>query len=145
MIGFISAISACLAIITLVVISSLIGYIQSITPSKGLIKIDDSKYRYIMEGKFVSDDLIKTVLLEIESIDLSSRVISYQTGCSYGFNTNKREVEEVSTYNYLILSQYFSGSISIDTTNNFEADEVINTCYIDINLRPEFKEVNNER
>ena len=59
MIGFVSAISASLAIIILVVISSLIGYVQSIMPAKGLIKIDELTYRYVMEGKFIEDKLIE--------------------------------------------------------------------------------------
>ncbi|MBR7889799.1 hypothetical protein J9B83_12740 [Marinomonas sp. A79] len=135
MIGFVSAISASLAIIILVVISSLIGYVQSIMPAKGLVKIDENKYRYVMEGKFVNPDLLELVVIEIESAGIASRVTSYQNGCSYGFNTKQREMEEVATYNYLVLNQYFQKSLKIDTINNYKADDVLNTCYIDINLR----------
>lgn len=136
MIGFVSAISASLAIIILVVISSLIGYVQSIMPAKGLIKVDDLKYRYVMEGKFINDELLQNVIIEIDNAGFASRVTSYQTGCTYGFNTKQREMLEVSTYNYLVLNQYFSNSIAISNINNFKADEVFNTCFIDINLRP---------
>lgn len=139
MIGFVSAISASLAIIILVVISSLIGYVQSIMPAKGLIKIDELTYRYVMEGKFIEDKLIEEVVVQIENAGLASRVVSYQTGCNYGFNTVEREMLEVSTYNYLVLNQYFQESMKIGNTNNYEALEVINTCYIDINLRPLIK------
>ena len=89
MIGFVSAISASLAIIILVVISSLIGYVQSIMPAKGLIKIDELKYRYVMEGKFIEDKLIEEVVVQIENAGLASRVVSYQTGCNYGTNISK--------------------------------------------------------
>lgn len=135
MIGFVSAISASLAIIILVVISALIGYVQSIMPAKGLIKVNETKYRYVMEGKFINSELLELVVIEIENTGIANRVISYQNGCTYGFNTKKREMEEVSTYNYLVLNQYFLKSLKIDTTNNYKADNVLNTCYIDINLR----------
>lgn len=135
MIGFVSAISASLAIIILVVIASLIGYVQSIMPTKGLIKISDTKYRYVMEGKFVNNALIEEVILEIENVGVSNRVISYQTGCNYGFNSNSREMLEVATYNYLVINQYFLESMKIESVNNSENINSINTCYIDINLR----------
>ncbi|TYL48406.1 hypothetical protein [Marinomonas sp. IMCC 4694] len=144
MIGFVSAISASLAIIILVVISALIGYVQSIMPAKGLIKINDLKYRYVMEGKFIENKLLEVIVIEIENAALSHRVVSYQTGCSYGFNTKKREMQEISTYNYLVLNQYFLNSMKIETTNNYETTEVLNTCYVDINFYPlEVREKNN--
>ncbi len=136
MIGFISAISASLAIIILVVISSLVNYVQSIMPTHGLIKIDEFKYRYVMDGQYVDDSLLKSIVVDVESAGLANRVTSYQTGCSYGFNAQKRVVEEISTYNFLVLNQYFLDAITIDKTNNFQADDVVNTCHVDINLRP---------
>lgn len=89
-----------------------------------------------MEGKFIDNTLLNNIIIEVENAGLASRVTSYQTGCSYGFNTKPREMTEVATYNYLVLNQYFLDAISIDKTNNYEASEVVNTCHVDINLRP---------
>lgn len=137
MIGFVAAISASLAVITLVVISSLIAYIESILPEKGLIKINDSKYRYVMDRQFVNSELISLVVIKVDEVlaESKERVVSYQTGCTYGFSKSKREVEEVSTYNHLVLSQYFLESVPVINSNSFQEDEVINTCYIDINIK----------
>jgi hypothetical protein len=135
-IGFVSAISAALAIIILVVISSLVGYVQSIMPAKGLIQLTDTKYRYVMEGKYVDNRLIEEVILQFDNVGISNRILSYQTGCNYGFNTQEREMLEVATYNYLTLGQYFDTSVPVDKVNNYSEPESLNVCFIDVNLRP---------
>lgn len=134
MIGFIAAISASLAIIVLVVVASLIGYVQSILPSKGLIKINEEKYRYIMEGTFVNANLLSEIILQIETVGVSGRVKSYQNGCNYGFNVNKRDVDEISTYNYLVMNQFFGDALKVDSIVDEVENEKFNVCFVDINL-----------
>ena len=139
MVGFVSALSASLAIIILVALSALISYIQSILPEKGLIKIDENTYRYIQEEVYSSEDVLKDIILQLELLSLTPRLKSYQAGCSYGFNVNDRTAIETATYNYLMLNQYFSATIKIDAIKSFSENNQINTCFVDINLYPEEK------
>jgi hypothetical protein len=134
MIGFVSAISSALAVIILVVIASLLGYIQSILPPEGLVKISDVKYRYIMEGYYLNDKFLQQVVVEMENLGFSERVISYQTGCNYGFNTDERQMTEIPTFNYILLGQYFGETIPIESIIIDEQKNAINNCFIDINL-----------
>lgn len=139
MVGFVSALSASLAIIILVALSALISYIQSILPEKGLIKIDENTYRYIQEEVYSSEDVLKDIILQLELLGLTPRLKSYQAGCSYGFNLNDRAAIETATYNYLMLNQYFGETIQIDAIKSFSENKQINTCFVDINLYPEEK------
>lgn len=137
MIGFVSAISSALAVIILVVIASLLGYIQSILPPEGLIKINEVKYRYIMDGYYLENKFLQQVVVEVENLGLSDRVISYQPGCNYGFNTDERQMTEIPTFNYIILTKYFGETIPIDSIIIDEQSQAINNCFVDINLSPE--------
>ncbi|MFD2176921.1 hypothetical protein [Veronia pacifica] len=134
MIGFVSALSASLAIIILVTISALIGYIESIFPTHGLIKVDETKYRYVMKGYYVDEALLREVIIAVDNLGLTEKVGSYQTGCNYGFNTSEREMTVIPTFNYVTLNQYFAGAMPIDSITVYEELGVINTCFIDINL-----------
>ena len=134
MIGFVSALSASLAIIILVTISALVGYIESIFPTHGLIKINESKYRYVMKGYYIDEKLLREVILTIDDVGLTEKVGSYQTGCNYGFNTSEREMTVIPTFNYVTLNQYFASSMPIDNIMVIEEKGQINTCFIDINL-----------
>lgn len=135
MIGFVSALSASLAIMVLVVLSALIGYVQSILPSTGMIKISENKYRYFQKTIYLDAPLINEVVLQVETLGMTNRVTSYQSGCDHGFNHSDRQAFEVSTYNYLTLNNYFGEKVKIGNINVMENIETFNTCYIDINLK----------
>lgn len=136
MVGFVSAISAALAIIILVVMSALIGYVKSILPESGLIKIDENKYRYIQEEIYLTDKVIGEVELQLSQLGIAQRLKSYQVGCNYGFNMPERQAFEISTFNYLTINKYFDDAIEVGKIEIFKSQEGINTCYMDINLRP---------
>lgn len=136
MIGFISAISSALAVIILVVISSLLAFVQAMMPSTGIVRLSDVKYRYVMESNYIDADLIRSVIIKSKELGIAGKVISYQNGCSYGFNANERQMLEISTFNYITLTQYFDGTVPVNPMYTFEENEVINSCFIDINLSP---------
>ncbi|ROV59503.1 hypothetical protein EGH82_13465 [Vibrio ponticus] len=136
MIGFVSAISSALAVIVLVVIATLIAFVQAIMPETGLVKINDEKYRYVMESSYVDANLIREVIMQSEVIDIDQRVISYQNGCNYGFNSTQRQMEEIGTFNYIKMTQYFADSVPVAPMFTIEESEMFNTCFIDINLSP---------
>lgn len=136
MIGFISAISSALAVIILVVISSLLAFVQAMMPATGIVRLSDVKYRYVMESSYINPELIREVIIQSENIGIGDRVISYQNGCNYGFNANERQMLEISTFNYISLAQYFDGTVPIESMYLFEEKEVLNSCFIDINLSP---------
>lgn len=135
MIGFVSALSASLAIMVLVVLSALIGYVQSILPSSGMIKINEYKYRYFQTTIYLDAPLINEVVMQIEQLGMTNQVESYQSGCDFGFNHNDRQAFEVSTFNYLTLNNYFGEKVKIGNINVLENKETFNACYVDINLK----------
>jgi len=135
MIGFIAAISSALAMIILVVISSLITFIQSILPDAGIIQINENKYRFVMEEVYITPTLMREVMIQVDLLKVSDRVSFYQTGCSYGFNINKRQMTEISTYNHIILGQYFAGSVDIKPIYLYKEENILNSCFVDVNLK----------
>ncbi|WED20667.1 hypothetical protein L3Q72_08385 [Vibrio sp. JC009] len=137
MIGFVAAITASLAVIILVVISSLIGFVQSIMPTTGLIKIDEVTYRYNLQTPYVSREVLKDLVLTVDGMSFNDRVKSYQTGCNFGFNTNENEMVHIATFNYISLNQFFAGSYPIEHINVVSQDDRMNSCFIDIHLFPE--------
>ena len=134
MIGFVSAISAALAVIVLVVIATLLSFIDSLLPPVGLVKISEVKYRYIMEGYYVNDRFLEGVVREMEHLDLSARIVSYQPGCFYGFNAGERSMTEIPTFNHIMMGQYFDSSVAIEPIITYAQTDIINRCFIDINL-----------
>ncbi|WP_114764656.1 hypothetical protein [Vibrio rhodolitus] len=136
MIGFVSAISSALAVIVLVVIATLLAFVQAIMPTTGLVRINDVKYRYVMESSYIEPQLIREVILKTEVAGIDDRVISYQNGCTYGFNSSERQMTEISTYNYITMTQYFDDAIPVAPMYTIAEKEVFNTCFIDINLNP---------
>jgi len=136
MIGFVSAISASLAVIILVSLASLVAFVQSILPASGLVKINDNKYRYVMEGQFLKNVLIEEVVTQIYNHGLSSRVETYQNGCNFGFNIDKQQSHQISTYNYIVMNGFFQESTPVlEIVEEVEKGK-INVCFIDINLKP---------
>lgn len=137
MIGFVAAITASLAVIILVVIASLIGFVQSIMPTSGLIKIDELTYRYNLQTPYVSQEILKDLVLTVNDMSFGHRIKSYQTGCNYGFNTNEYEMKRIATFNYIATNQFFSGGYAVDKINIETQTEKMNNCFIDIHLFPE--------
>jgi hypothetical protein len=135
MIGFVSAISASLAIIILVSLASLIAYVQSILPSYGLVKISDDKYRYYMDGQFVKPALIEDIVTQAYNLGISDRITSYQNGCLYGFNLNQEAADQISTFNYITMNQFFQDSVPVGSILALLDESKINACFVDINLR----------
>jgi len=136
MIGFVSAISASLAVIILVSLASLVAFVQSILPASGLVKINDNKYRYVMEGQFLKNDLIEEVVTQIYNHGLSTRVDNYQNGCNYGFNVDQQQSHQISTYNYIVMNGFFQESTPVLEIVEETEKSKINVCFIDINLKP---------
>lgn len=134
MIGFVAAITASLAVIILVVIASLIGFVQSIMPTKGIIKIDELTYRYNMVTPYVSREMLNELVLTVSDMSFSDRIKSYQNGCNYGFNASEYEMKHIATYNYIATNQYFSGSYPVDHITLYIETDKFNNCYIDIHL-----------
>jgi hypothetical protein len=139
MIGFIAAISGVLAIIVLVTIANFLTFVASIMPANGLIKIDEFKYRYVMEERFVTSRLLDSLVENVYDFGLTDNIKNFQNGCNYGFNYDKNGAENISTYNYIVMQDYFRTSYKIDSIL-IEVDmDRFNVCYIDINLvRPHF-------
>lgn len=135
MIGFVSAISASLALIILVSIASLVAYVQSILPAYGLVKINDDKYRYYMEGQFINQALLEEIVGQAYNLGISDRITSYQNGCLYGFNLNKDGADQVSTFNYIVMNQFFQDSVPVGNILAMVDESKMNTCFVDINLR----------
>jgi hypothetical protein len=134
MIGFVAAITASLAVIILVVIASLIGFVQSIMPTSGIMKIDTLTYRYNLKTPYLNREKLQDLVLTISDMSFSDRIKSYQTGCNYGFNANEYEMTQISTYNYIAIHQFFDGSYPIDHLNMVAEPEKMNNCFIDIHL-----------
>lgn len=139
MIGFVAAITASLAVIILVVISSLIGFVQSIMPSSGIIKIDDLTYRYNLQTPYVNRKLLQDLVLTVSDMSFAGRIKSYQTGCNYGFNADEYEMKHIATYNYLAVHQFFEGSYPVEHINLLSQPDKMNNCFIDIHLYAEVK------
>ncbi|GLO63423.1 hypothetical protein MACH09_39310 [Vibrio sp. MACH09] len=144
MIGFVAAISASLAVIILVVIASLIGFVQSIIPTTGLVKIDELTYRYNMQTPYVTRELLTDLVLTVGDMSISDRIKSYQTGCNYGFNTNEYEMTRIATFNYIATNQFFAGSYPVDNIKVVSQQDKMNSCYIDIHIFAEKEGENNE-
>ncbi len=135
MIGFVSALSASLAIMVLVVLSALIGYVQSILPTTGLIRLDEYTYRYVQEDVYIEPRIIGEVILEIDLMGLTNDVVSYQVGCNHGFNQDSRQATEIATFNYLTINNYFDEKVKIGNIKVEEFPDGFNICYVDINMK----------
>jgi len=140
MIGFVSALTASLSVIILVVLAALIGFVESILPEAGLIKINDYKYRYIQENPFIETDLINKVVLEIESMKLLEDVKSYQVNCQFGYNQSYRQASEIATFNYLTITNYLGDNALVGNIGIVESKDGLNTCFIDINIKRKVKD-----
>ncbi|MDV7105620.1 hypothetical protein R3X26_14530 [Vibrio sp. TH_r3] len=144
MIGFVAAITASLAVIILVVISSLIGFVQSIMPTTGIIKIDELTYRYNQKSPYVSKEILQDLVLTANDMSFGDRIKSYQNGCSYDFNANEYEMRHIATYNYIATSQFFGDSFHVDHIKVIAEPEKINSCFIDIHVSPQVDEKNDD-
>jgi hypothetical protein len=140
MIGFVSALTASLSVIILVVLAALIGFVESILPEAGLIKINDYKYRYIQENAFIEADLINKLVLQVEAMKLMKDVKSYQVNCQFGYNQSYRQASEIATYNYLAITDYLGGNVLVGNIGIIESKEGLNSCFIDINMKRKVKD-----
>lgn len=134
MIGFIAAISGVLAIIVLVVIANFLTFVASIMPANGLIKVDEFKYRFVMEDRFVTVDLLDSLVENAYDFGLTGNIESFQNGCNHGFNSDIKAAETISTYNYIILQEYFQNTFNVSPILIEEDTDRFNICYVDINL-----------
>ena len=134
MIGFIAAVSGVLAIIVLVAIANFLTFVMSILPDNGLVQIDEYKYRFYLEDRFVTPVVLDSIVQNIFDYGFLDNIRTFQTGCNHGFNYDLTTVEQVSTYNYIVVEDYMDGRFDIDPIL-IEVDENrFNTCYVDINL-----------
>ena len=134
MIGFVCAISASLAVIILITVSSLLGYVDSILPKGGLIEITENHYRYSMTNVFISAEKLDALTLAIGSIEARKNMTlqSQRPVCNYGFNRPEREMLEVVTFNFLKVSHYYGEGVNILSAKVEEDQSGINFCYLDI-------------
>ena len=134
MIGFVSAISASLAVIILITVSSLLGYVNSILPKKGVKKIDDTHYQYVMGNIFVREEALNQLTLLVSEIESENNIVlqSNRPVCNFGFNRPEREMIEVATFNFLKIKQYYGDEVSILGVKTEEYEAGFNFCYLDV-------------
>jgi hypothetical protein len=144
MIGFVCAISASLAIIILITISSLLGYINSVIPKEGLLKISEFHYNYTMDNVFIQASVLAEMTLAIDSLELSNDfdLKYYRAGCNYGFNRVENEMTEIATFNFVRIHQFYGDQVNVEPVEVRYYDEGINTCYIDVYFE-KLKGINN--
>jgi hypothetical protein len=135
--GFVGAISASLAVIILIAVSSLVAYVDAIAPRVGLSKISDLHYRYVMKNVFVRNDSMVELSLLISDIEEKEK-ISLQVVkpmCNYGFNMSQREIEEIVTYNYIKLNLWYKETVDVEKVDSFYLDNSINYCQMDFTFK----------
>jgi len=134
MIGFVSAISASLAVIILVTVSSLLGYVGSILPKTGIKKIDETHYQYIMDNVFVGISSLDTLTLTIDALETKNNIAleSHRPVCNFGFNRSEREMVEIVTFNFLKINQYYEEDVQVLSAKTEVYDLGINYCYLDL-------------
>jgi len=134
MIGFVSAISASLAVIILITVTSLLAYIDSIFPRIGLRKINDLHYQYVMGELFVENSSLSELSLKINLLENEEGVIlkSHKPICNYGFNRPEREMLEIVTFNYLKILKFYEDDISVQGVDVELYEAGFNYCYIDL-------------
>ena len=134
MMGFVGAISASLAIIILIAVSSLVAYVDAIAPRVGLSKVADLQYRYIMKNAFVRNESMVDLSLVIDNLEKDNNIslISVKPICNYGFNLSEREVDEIVTYNYIKLTMWYKSSVSVEVALSNYFGDAINYCQIDL-------------
>lgn len=136
MIGFISAVSASLAIFVLISVVTLVAYLDTITPKYGFKKISELHYLYIITDSYLNDSKLTmmqnfiTKTSERDTISLES----LKPDCNYGFNRDERKATEIVTYNYVQLIQYVqkSGSATVLPINRHSFDVGVNYCHVDL-------------
>jgi|GEM_PF-5948458 len=134
MIGFVSAISASLAVIILITVSSLLAYVSSILPKTGIKQIDDTHYQYVMGNIFVSHKTLSELSLLVTDIEVANSItlVSHRPVCNFSFNRPEREMLEVATFNFLSLKQFYSGEIDVLDIAIESYDSGFNFCYLDM-------------
>jgi hypothetical protein len=134
MIGFVSAISASLAVIILITVSSLLGYVNSILPKKGIKKIDETHYQYIMGNVFVGQEPLNQLTLLISEIEEKNDVVlmSNRPVCNFGFNRSEREMIEIATFNFLKIKKYYGDQVNVLRIHTEEYEAGFNYCYLDV-------------
>jgi hypothetical protein len=145
MIGFVCAISSSLAVIILITISSLLGYLNSILPSTGFKKINETHYQYITGNVFLGGDAMVKLTIGIDDLEKNNNMIllSHRTVCNYGFNRSEREMAEIVTFNFLKIKQYYREDPRVLNAKTENHDSGINYCYVDINFNSASK-INNK-
>jgi hypothetical protein len=134
MIGFVSAISSALAVIILITITSLLGYVNSFLPKTGLQKINDYHYNYIMGGMFVGQERLNSLTLKVAELEAANNMVlaTSRPVCNFGFNRPEREMNEVATFNFIKTKQYYRGEVNVLNIRTEEYNGGFNYCYLDI-------------
>ncbi len=134
MIGVVSAISASLAVIILVTVSSLLGYVGSILPKTGIKKVSDNHYKYIMNNVFVGASVLDTLTLTIDGIESKNNIAlqSHRPVCNFGFNRSEREMIEIVTFNFLKINKYYEDDVEVLNAKTESYEGGINYCYLDL-------------
>jgi hypothetical protein len=138
MMGFVCAISAALCIIILITISSLLGYVQSIIPTQGLIKIDELHYYFSTEDTLFQLDGLREITLAINSLETEKKIklSSMRPGCNFGFNRKQKDMAQTATFNYIRINKFYQNDIqntfSIQPIKVDNYEQGINTCYVDL-------------
>jgi hypothetical protein len=132
--GFVGAISASLAVIILIAVSSLVAYIDAIAPRVGLSKIADLQYSYVMKNIFVRNESMVELSLIVNGIEEKQKIAlnSVKLNCNYGFNLSEREVDEIVTYNYIKLNLWYKETVNVEKVNSSYFPDAINFCQIDL-------------
>lgn len=156
MLGFVSALSATLAIIVLIASVMLVNLLsvsieknkqnyqikfsgiterdstddggEKKTDKNGLANTKDSSVQQLMRNKYI-----------ISPKDLpssQSNIVRIETGCSYGNNFSYDVASKLVSLNYVILAkQYASSDVKVNIQKPFYDENGINSCWVNTKAR----------
>lgn len=134
MVGFIGALSSSLAILILVFITLLLGYIDSMLPEKSLFQLSEATYRYPLQSYFITDafkpemeDLIKN-----HQNNTKQTVKSVNIGCTAGFDMSNESAMNIMVYNTIKLTSFNLSVPVIMEREVTDKPEQLNYCFIDL-------------
>jgi hypothetical protein len=139
MMGFVSAISASLAVIVLITVSALLGFISSIMPQHGIKRVDDYQYILVLKYEFISEKGLQELSDHVANIELENqmKLKSVKPLCNYGFDRPEREMQEIVTFNFLILEKYYlTGDVVVKNSLASSYNQGVNYCSVYIEFEP---------
>ncbi|EAM2866729.1 hypothetical protein AHS81_23905 [Salmonella enterica] len=152
MLGFVSALSATLAIIVLIASVMLVNLLSvSMEKSKQKFQIkfsgiNESKTANYDDGKKKGDEqrkenhsnsrdqklmISKYVISPKDLPSANSNVVEIETGCSYGNNFSYDVASKLSSLNYIILlKKYVAGDVKVNIQKPTYHGDGINDCWV---------------